>query len=164
MKMQFFWFNYWNQNLFFRGTVTIEPGHSLLQFVTTNCFTCTYSMYMLYVQFVDAFIAASTYSMYIFLTNKKFYANKYAESAHTLYLLLSVLIRSTRRSSFARWKEFYERICSPLPLPELHTSHNLIYTKKLCSFSRYLFLTKIQREGWFSKSKRQFHPSYWHPW
>ena len=38
IKMRFFRFSYWYQNsIFFRVLVTIEPGRSLLQFVTTNC-------------------------------------------------------------------------------------------------------------------------------
>ena len=41
IKMRFFWCRYWYQKIFrfsfFRVLVTIEPGRSLLQFVTTNC-------------------------------------------------------------------------------------------------------------------------------
>ena len=37
IKMRLFWRNYWYQNSIFRVLVTIEPGRSLLQFVTTNC-------------------------------------------------------------------------------------------------------------------------------
>ena len=33
IKIRFFWRKYWYQN----SIVTIEPGRSLLQFVTTNC-------------------------------------------------------------------------------------------------------------------------------
>ena len=35
--MRFFWCKYWIKIPFFRVSVTIEPGRSLLQFVTTNC-------------------------------------------------------------------------------------------------------------------------------
>ena len=37
IKIRFIWCNYWYQNSIFRVSVTIEPGRSLLQYVTTNC-------------------------------------------------------------------------------------------------------------------------------
>ena len=36
IKMWFFWCNYCYKILFFRVSITIDPGRSLLQFVTTN--------------------------------------------------------------------------------------------------------------------------------